>query len=79
MPPNNDRVWGYVPVPSESDEVASILIYRDGRPIKIIRPDGRVEPFASPTGPAISEGRDLSHRPTLCALAATEAEDCGRP
>jgi hypothetical protein len=33
------------------DEVASILIYRDGRPIKIIPPDGRVEPFASPTGP----------------------------
>jgi len=55
MPPNNDRVWGYVPVPSEtlirSDEVASILIYRDGRPIKIIPPDGRVEPFASPTDP----------------------------
>jgi hypothetical protein len=39
-----------VPEPGEtlirSDEVASILVYRDGRPIKIIYPDGRVEPFA---------------------------------
>jgi hypothetical protein len=44
--------YGYVPAPSEtlirSDEVASILVYRDGRPIKIIRPNGRVELFVAP-------------------------------
>jgi hypothetical protein len=46
-----DEAYGYVPRPDEtqirSDEVASFLIYRDGWPIKIIYPDGRVEPFAS--------------------------------
>jgi hypothetical protein len=44
-----EDAFGYVPEAGEtlirSDEVASILVYRDGRPVKIIRPDGSVEPF----------------------------------
>jgi hypothetical protein len=43
---------GYVPEPGEtlvgSDDVAVVLVFRDGRPIKIIFPDGRVEPFVHP-------------------------------
>jgi hypothetical protein len=41
--------FGYVPGPGEtlvsSDEVTCLLVFRDGRPIKIIYPDGRVLPF----------------------------------
>jgi hypothetical protein len=41
--------YGYEPVPGEilirSDEIACILVFRDERPIKIIYPDGRVDPF----------------------------------
>jgi hypothetical protein len=47
-----DEAYGYIPDPGEelirSDEVLSILVYRDNRPIKIIYPNGRVEPFAKP-------------------------------
>lgn len=46
-----DDTHGYMPELGEtlirSDGVASILVYREGRPIKIVYPDGRVEPFAS--------------------------------
>jgi hypothetical protein len=41
--------YGYLPATGEilirSDEIACILVLRDERPIKIIYPDGRVEPF----------------------------------
>jgi hypothetical protein len=41
--------YGYEPVPGEilirSDEIACILVFRDERPIKIIYPDGRGDPF----------------------------------
>jgi hypothetical protein len=47
--------YGYVPAPGEilirSDEIACILVFRDERPIKIIYPDGRVDPFAGPDRP----------------------------
>jgi len=50
--PDSDDAYGYVPEPGEtlirSDDVAVILAYRRGRPIKIVYPDGRVEPFAHP-------------------------------
>jgi hypothetical protein len=41
--------YGYVPAAGEilirSDEIACILVFRGERPIKIIYPDGRVDPF----------------------------------
>jgi hypothetical protein len=44
--------YGYVPEAGEtlirSDDVACILVFRDGRPIKIISPNGSVAPFAAP-------------------------------
>ena len=53
--------YGHVSEPNEtlirSDEVASILVYRDGRPIKIVDPNGRVEPFASRETPHQSKAR----------------------
>lgn len=36
--------------PVYCDEVAIVLIYVEGRPIKMVYPDGRVEPFAKTTG-----------------------------
>ncbi|WP_407160173.1 hypothetical protein [Bradyrhizobium sp. STM 3557] len=46
---HQNETFGYVPEPGEtlvhSDDVAVILVYRYGRPIKVIYPDGRVEPF----------------------------------
>jgi hypothetical protein len=45
-----EDAFGYVLGPGEtlvrSDEVVCILVYSAGHPIKIIYPDGRVEPYS---------------------------------
>ncbi len=50
MHSQTEDIYGYTPQPGEtlihSDEVACILVYRNGQPNKIIYPDGRVEPFS---------------------------------
>jgi len=45
-----DDNYGYVAEQGEtlirSDEVVCLLVFRDNRPIKIVYPNGRVEPFS---------------------------------
>jgi hypothetical protein len=56
-----EDAFGYVPGPGEtlvrSDEVVCILVYSAGRPIKIIYPDGRVEPYTGRASQIIPDKR----------------------